>query len=321
MVRQVSPLYRALFSLLCAALMVLGLMPSGTAPASAAESPCANVLFYGARGSGQTLTDGNAKSTDPWYGMGREVARVYREWRATVPNGVTVATSYNSYEAASVDYLKPSRRVLAEVANPLFQPLALKDYWYGTNNKTGAAKFVASVNNGVTSASDYLASMHARCPDMKFVLAGYSQGAMVMHQVGRELATSGVVAQIATSNAIIGTFLVADGDRDDHTAASHFGTSSNTASGVRTYYKHTLNLPDAPETPPAADVLDPALTADICDADDIVCDHNWTSLPQYSEATQTHGGYRDPNNPAISSAVTALGHKIAERTPTTPTWM
>lgn len=43
--------------------------------------------------------------------------------------------------------------------------------------------FVGSPMQGATDAENHIKSRAAACPDMKFALAGYSQGAMVVHDV------------------------------------------------------------------------------------------------------------------------------------------
>jgi hypothetical protein len=70
--------------------------------------------------------------------------------------------------------------------------------------------------------------VHQQCPQALLILAGYSQGAMVMHQAELRLAAAhddGVLGQIA------GTLLLGDGDRVSHTAADEFGTSNGQVGG------------------------------------------------------------------------------------------
>ncbi|CAE6434522.1 unnamed protein product [Rhizoctonia solani] len=43
------------------------------------------------------------------------------------------------------------------------------------------AEYFTTVQAGATMTAKYLAEQSARCPDQKFVLSGYSKGAMVMH--------------------------------------------------------------------------------------------------------------------------------------------
>ncbi|CAE6367018.1 unnamed protein product [Rhizoctonia solani] len=43
------------------------------------------------------------------------------------------------------------------------------------------AEYFTTVQAGASMTAKYLAEQYARCPDQKFVLSGYSKGAMVMH--------------------------------------------------------------------------------------------------------------------------------------------
>ncbi|CAE6533177.1 unnamed protein product [Rhizoctonia solani] len=67
---------------------------------------------------------------------------------------------------------------LGIVGTPLAKSLATTSYAvpYST-----IAEYVATVQAGASTTAKYLADQSARCPDQKFVLSGYSKGAMVMH--------------------------------------------------------------------------------------------------------------------------------------------
>ncbi|MCW2968773.1 MAG: hypothetical protein JWM71_2545, partial [Solirubrobacteraceae bacterium] len=90
------------------------------------------------------------------------------------------------------------------------------------------------------------------------VLAGYSQGAMAVHEAERRMAA----AHDPALSRIGGTLLLGDGDRVDGTRARHFGSARPEAVGVRTYV-HPGNGHDVPLA---------QSTADICDAGDLICD-------------------------------------------------
>ena len=72
------------------------------------------------------------------------------------------------------------------------------------------AGFMSSVDAGTAALGGQYASFAARCPGSKVVLAGYSQGAMVVHRNLHALAASPNLAA---------SLLIADGDRlpDDPT--------------------------------------------------------------------------------------------------------
>jgi hypothetical protein len=73
----------------------------------------------------------------------------------------------------------------------------------------GTRKPIAQVASSASEAK----YVHRQCPHA-LILAGYSQGAMVMHQAELQLAAAhdtGVLGQIT------GTLLLGDGDRISHT--------------------------------------------------------------------------------------------------------
>jgi hypothetical protein len=229
-------------------------------PVHASVAPCPDVYFLGARGSGEN-------DDSRFYGMGQEVDAM-----ATVVSKVLAAGHFSFerladvYPADKVNDLKPTT---AELAGAL-AGLLLKDpeltaaaarYYYEHNVKA----YLASLNTGIANAVSEAEFVHRRCPHALLILAGYSQGAMAMHQAELRLAASGktsVLGQIA------GTLLLGDGDRVSRTAAREFGTSKDAAVGVRTYLI----------TKDASDVLDPATTANICNAGDVVCNFGISTL-------------------------------------------
>ena len=48
---------------------------------------------------------------------------------------------------------------------------------------TSSAEYMVSPGVGANTASQYMASISSRCPSTKFVLGGYSKGAMVVHKI------------------------------------------------------------------------------------------------------------------------------------------
>ena len=69
------------------------------------------------------------------------------------------------------------------------------------------------------------------------MLAGYSQGAMAMHQAELELRDAGETELLTH---VAGALLLADGDRVASTTAKRFGTASSTAEGIRTYLRSAV---------------------------------------------------------------------------------
>ncbi|MCO4273820.1 cutinase family protein [Pseudarthrobacter sp. HLT3-5] len=114
-------------------------------------TPCQDVVFLGVRGSGEKPTD---------WGMGPSVAAVYNSFTASVKNRRIAATGID-YAAADVPRLV-SLTPLGATA------------WEG---------YFASIDGGVHSAEATLINRSHNCPDERFVLAGYSQGAMAIHRI------------------------------------------------------------------------------------------------------------------------------------------
>jgi Cutinase len=222
---------------------------------------CPDVYFLGARGSGE---NGNSK----YHGMGPEVDQM-----ATVAKAVLAAdqvTSFKTladiYPADNVSDLVPTSAELAGALaglasqNPALTAAAAS-YYYAHNVKM----YLASLKLGIANAVSEAKFLHAQCPHALLILAGYSQGAMAMHQAELQLAAShdtGLLDQVA------GTLLLGDGDRIEHTAAREFGTSKSSARGIRTFLGKNSGR----------DVPDPGTTANICNAGDIVCDFSVRTL-------------------------------------------
>jgi hypothetical protein len=133
---------------------------------------------------------------------------------------------------------------------------------------------------------------------------------MAMHQAELQLAAShdtGLLGQIA------GTLLLGDGDRVKHTAAREFGTSKNGAQGIRTYLGKNSDR-DGP---------DPATTANICNAGDIVCDFSVSTLVNTilsGKGVCVHESYavsqkhcKHSHNNALTQAATWVANLAAAR--------
>ena len=160
------------------------------------STACADYLLLGARGSG-TVGPGtpgwrSAEHPGDPYGLGGEVASAFTALsKAARGAGRTV-------EIVSVNYAANHVRTL--IANP--------------------AKYFAGLGAGVTWAQKLLLARASRCPRQLVVLAGYSQGAMVMHRVlqaAQLQAASTVLPRVTTA------LLIADGDRITHDRGAFFG--------------------------------------------------------------------------------------------------
>ncbi len=211
-----------------AVLAVAGLA-TGTA---AAATDCPDFHWLGAAGSGQR--DGAGKTA--YGGMGDVVYRSYQQLRADLAaNGQTITAEAVNYPAAPVPQ----------------------------DGLGGWLDFLGSVGAGTDATAQQFAAFTARCPDTKMVLAGYSQGAMVIHRN---------LYQLAGDPHVAAALLVADGDRLPTDTTIDLGTAA-TAAGVGkgvAQEHYILASTNTSELPPAIG----ARTISVCDAGDPVCDYD-----------------------------------------------
>jgi predicted esterase len=220
---------------------------------------CPGVTFIGARGSGESLNG--------FDGVGPAVDRMATVLSSRLAaHRVTTSIVPDFYPADSVSDLQPSASVAFLL---LFDPgQGLSDYI-----ENNLAKYLNSIDTGVNDAVSEVQQAVAACPSTKVVLAGYSQGAMVMHEAELQLGPG-------LLNHISGTLLLGDGDRVPNTRAKEFGSSLARAEGIQVYLHGT-----------AHDVPRPATTANICNARDIVCDFNFVQLAHFSQSAKVHTSY------------------------------
>ena len=122
--------------------------------------------------------------------------------------------------------------------------------------------FIGSVDAGSAALGKQYEGFVQRCPASKVVLAGYSQGAMVVHRNLQALEASPNLAAV---------LLVADGDRLPEDPTLNLGT----ASGIPERGKGAAQ--DWPILAHAPGPLPPAIgarTISVCDLGDAVCDYN-----------------------------------------------
>lgn len=246
---------------------------------------CTKVTFIGARGSGESFSGS--------HGMGRAVNHMAAVMRRTFrADGVSMSRLADPYPADSVSELQPSKGDLALLA--VSPALAIYEY-----KKNHLDPYFQSITTGVDDVISDERSMLASCPHTKFVLAGYSQGAMVMHQAELQL-VAGRRGRLIRH--IAGTLLLGDGDRAPNTLAHRFGTSAARGEGIRTYLHANSG----------ADVPFPSTTANICTAGDLVCDFNLGRLRNAGHAAAIHSGYAHGHHyrPSLAHAAVWLADLI-----------
>lgn len=251
--------------------------------ASGPATPCQAVYLLGARGSGEYPQPG--KPGDPsLHGLGPEVHQM-----AAVVQQVLSTADLTTFRTLNVGYAAEPVKVLYPTAKEIKSfrehPAAAAVYYYRHNVR----KYLTSISDGISSAVSEAEYVHAHCPAALLILAGYSQGAMVMHQAELQLARD---HKTGVLGAIAGTLLLGDGDRVSHTRAREFGTSRARSEGIRTWLHGNSDK----------DVPDPATTANICDAGDAVCDFGTDTIRHWKHAVSVHMSYT--NKPVLVTAAT-----------------
>lgn len=221
----------------------------------ARESACGDVLFLGAMGSGERP---EWKKSD---GFGAEVKGVRDQLVAALPQ--------RSVDDVPVDYPARSTDDLNPLKTKLSWPARVRNYFRG-------------LSEGVDQAEATLKSQDTSCPSQAIVLAGYSQGAMVMHRALLRLDNAG---RSDILERIAGVVMVADGDRVPHSNIQMLGDPPAGAAGqgVASVIGGQPNIPSR---------LWP-YAYNMCTKNDLVCDFRgaW-SIKNFGAATAVHSSYR-----------------------------
>ncbi|MFC3385827.1 cutinase family protein [Couchioplanes azureus] len=214
-----------------AALVLAAAALAVPAPAHAAVAPpkCGDVLFVGVAGSGE------ADKGWPGYdksGMGAEVTTVYHALQAKA-KGRSVTAYALPYRAAPV---------LPTMIHP------------------GIGTFMESLIEGERDLNTFLLERTRLCRGERLVLAGFSQGAMVIHRSVQVLGSR-------VTDRIDAIVLIGDGDRLPGDDGQMLGTAGNRAKGVGLWYPQFSLASGRRFGAIGARVLS------LCNLADIVCDH------------------------------------------------
>jgi Cutinase/Putative Ig domain len=168
-----------------------------SAPGVAATTGCADVLFVGARGSGNAGpgTPGWVKTAADPLGLGGTVLAAYKRLVGQLGSRRSVETVSVNFPAASV--------------------------WDIARGHPD--KYFAGLEQGVSFTDQLLIGHAAKCPDQRIVLAGYSQGAMVMHREVQTLITLPNGARAGILGRLDAAVLFGDGDRVPYDSTVNYG--------------------------------------------------------------------------------------------------
>ena len=187
------------------------------ASTSTAPTDCADVLFVGARGSGEPGPGdrGWEPTKDDPYGLGATIESARQRLVADLGTNRTMQTESVSYVANGV-------QTILHAPNQYF----------------------ANLNVGVTWTLGVLGGEARNCPAQQIVLAGFSQGAMVMHRVLHDLTNSKTASDRALLARVAAAILVGDGDQVPYDNEVLDGTAGAGAKGIGHLYpsiSHTSN--------------------------------------------------------------------------------
>ena len=148
------------------------------------NTSCDNIMFIGARGSGE-----DPQGDPPIYngdgdGMGTRAFAVYQGFQQQL---------HEAHPELSIKPYGLRYRALGVAYNPI---------------NFGTEGYFDSIYEGVDSLTSLMQSEHVRCPSERFVLSGYSQGALVIHLALRQLANSD--SSLLGSNVTSSVVLIAD---------------------------------------------------------------------------------------------------------------
>ena len=236
-------------------------------------NPCTAILYVAARGSGEAGpgTAGWTQGSDPSdpYGFGSELASVLTRLQSDLGSGIT---------PDSVDYPADSVSVLAH--------LHISEYFAG-------------LSAGVTQTIQDLTADAAKCPGQAIILAGYSQGAMVMHRVLLQLAGSASGQQILSR--VAAAILLGDGDQLPLDNEVMDGSAWGIATGIG---QHFPSLSGSPRTRFSKSLA--ARVLRVCNWGDVVCDYQDNPLSDaYGYYVHTH---YTSSKPLLQAADQAAGN-------------
>ena len=235
------------------------------------SATCQDAAFIAAIGSGQHYKSDTDLSISP------QLLSVYNAMMSRLAGRKSVLVRVLDYPALSVDVLRRNLNT-GNLSTRWHQ-------FFGVNLPT----YLAGKDKGVAALWGAVTQVRFSCPNQKIVLAGYSQGAMVVHEFLEELATGN---DTATKSAIRGVVLVADPERVRHSHVLEFGSAAWNEYGICNFpglsrftsCSGPLQLTDVPAKflPVATDVC---FQYDIvCDTGELLHDFNVNTLKGYREA-------------------------------------
>lgn len=260
------------------------------------ETPnyCSDVLFVAARGSGEKgpgNKDWTPTTADP-LGMGATVKSAFDKFTSEIGTKRTISAVSADFSAESV-----------------------------YNISHDIEKYFNGLGDGVSFVSLYLKNRAMICPDERIVLAGYSQGAMVMHRVAQQLYKLRNSTDSSPRNnktilsRIDAIILIGDGDRVPSDNAQYYGNMRQRSSGVGLGFLGAQpQSGTSTDKFPNDDVLLPkSKIHQVCALYDVVCDFAFKHIVSGAVVHTLYSGSSIVDKASIAAANSIL--RVAVPTP------
>jgi hypothetical protein len=241
--------------------------------AAAASSQCDQVDFVSVRGSGQPYKGATDMSVSP---QTNAVLTGIRDQLKADGVTETIAVYQLPYKAVSDDVLTAGLKFPASAVDAV---QTIVSDWRRLMN-VNLPKFIADEEQGESELSTYLAQIYQSCRSAgqqpAVVLAGYSQGSMVVHNVLNSIAAAN---QTGLMSSIKGAALIADPERMKSSVVRNAGNAPWGDYGLC----HTLDVLVIPHSHTRDSCVPPGTTKDvakyfkgvayqICEKNDLACD-------------------------------------------------
>jgi Cutinase len=256
-----------------------GLIPAAEAAAArlhsvsrAASSQCAQVAFISVRGSGQAYKGATDLSVSP---QTNAVLTGIRDQLKIDKVPATIAVYQLPYKAISDDVLTARLKFPTSAADAI--PSLVAD-WHQLMH-VNLPTYITSEEQGESELYAYLAQIYQSCQSAvqrpMVVLAGYSQGSMVVHNVLNAIATAN---QTELMSIIKGAALLGDPERMKSSVVPNGGSAPRGDYGlchaldvlIIPHSRHDSCVPPGPTRDVAKYFADVAYQ--VCEKNDLACD-------------------------------------------------
>lgn len=275
-------------------------------PAPRSSSSCTDVIFVGARGSGEGPQRGSGSTPSSTNAIGPRMWVVWKTLETAAQNqGLT--SSYRAVAAGGgktywadgvAQDLAPTKAQLNLIAEAYAhggRVAAIAEYI-----RLNVRPYMASVQAGIAVTEWLVRHLVETCPTSQLVLGGYSQGAIAIHDAENAFKQSSDPATHALLSHIAATLLLGDPDRAPNTKAKTFGTAPVSGEGLRAYF-HMVK---------PHDVAQPSTTAEVQGRHDIVGDFNSWDFGGKASEIATFATIAIPAPVVMSAAALYLVWKI-----------